>query len=209
LYALPVFNRLDCIGGFFMSNLRLVCSALVVAWSAHASIVTLGGPLSGANENPPTTSTATGSAFVTVDTVALTITFNVTFSGLTTGDTAAHIHCCVAQGGNTGVATVPPVLPGFPMGVTGGTFLNQTFSLTNASFYNPTFITNNGGNVSTAEPVFLAGLLNGQTYFNIHTSTDPGGEVRAFLLPSPEPATFLVMGAALLALAGVRRKPRR
>jgi hypothetical protein len=50
------------------------------------------------SENPPNASTATGSAFVTVETVALTIDFNVVFSGLTTGDTAPRIHCCVAQG---------------------------------------------------------------------------------------------------------------
>ena len=186
-----------------MRTLILLGAALLSS-SVHASIVTLGGALSASNENPPNSSTATGSAFVTVDTVALTINFNVIFSGLTGGDTAAHIHCCVAQGGNTGVATALPVLPGFPMGVTSGSFLNQTFSLLDASFYNPSFITANGGSVGTAEPVFLAGLLKGQTYFNIHTTANPGGEIRAFLVP--EPATLVVAGLALLVLGTVRRR---
>jgi hypothetical protein len=166
----------------------------------------LGGALKGANENPPTASTATGTAFVTIDTVGLTINFSVVFSGLTTGDSAAHIHCCVAQGLNVGVATALPVLPGFPMGVTSGSFINQQFSLLDSNFYNPAFITSNGGTVALAEPVFLAGLLNNMTYFNIHTSVDPGGEIRAFLVPVPEPATFVLLGLALVAVAIARHR---
>jgi hypothetical protein len=188
-----------------MRSFKLLGAALLWSWSAQASIITMGGPLSAANENPPNASTATGSAFVTVDTVALTITFNVVFSGLTGGDTAAHIHCCVAQGGNTGVATAVPFLPGFPSGVTSGSFINQTFSLLDPTFYNPAF---DGGSVSTAEPIFLAGLLNGQTYFNIHTGTNPGGEVRAFLV-APEPATFVAGFLSLVVLATVRHRWRR
>jgi len=191
-----------------MRSFILLGVAVLFSWSAHASIITLGGPLSAANENPPTSSSATGSAFVTVNTVALTISFNVVFSGLTGGDTAAHIHCCVAQGGNTGVATAVPVLPGFPQGVTSGNFINQVFSLLDPTFYNPAFITSNGGSVSTAEPVFLAGLLNDQTYFNIHTPANPGGEVRAFLVPIPEPATFALAVLSLLVLGTVRRRWR-
>ena len=186
-------------------SLKLLSTAFVLAWSAQASLVTLGGALSGANENPATTSPATGSAFVTVDTVARTITFDVVFSGLTANDTAAHIHCCVAEGGNTGVATAVPALPGFPLGVTSGAFIAQTFSLLDASFYNPAFITANGGSVGSAEPVFLSGLLGSDAYFNIHTPTDPGGEVRAFLLPTPEPSTLFLTGLALLGISGTSR----
>jgi hypothetical protein len=98
-----------------------------------------------------------------------------------------------------------PVLPGFPTGVTSGSFLNQTFSLLDPAFYNPTFVTNNGGTVAAAEPIFLAGLLAGNTYFNIHTSTFPGGEIRANLAPTPEPGTFLLVALAASGLALKRR----
>lgn len=189
-----------------MGNLKLLSSLVFLACSAHASIITLGGALSAANENPTNPSTATGSAFVTVDTVALTITFNVVFSGLTGNDTAAHIHCCVAQGGNTGVATAIPALPGFPLGVTSGLFDGAMFSLLDASFYNPSFITINGGTVASAEPVFLAGLLSDQAYFNIHTPNNPGGEIRAFLIPVPEPASVYPAALTLLGLAAMRRR---
>lgn len=184
-----------------MGNFKLLSAAVVLAWSAQASIITLGGTLSGANENPATASPATGSAFVTVDNVGLTITFNVVFSGLTANDTAAHIHCCVALGGNTGVATAVPALPGFPLGVTSGTFSGVMFSLLDPTFYNPAFITANGGTVGSAELVFLAGLLNSEAYFNIHTTNHPGGEIRAFLVPTPEPATVFLAGLALFGIA--------
>jgi hypothetical protein len=189
-----------------MRSLTLLGAALLLSLSAQASIITLGGPMNGANENPPTNTNGTGSATVTVDTVALTINFNVVFSGLTGGNTAAHIHCCVAQGGNTGVATMVPVLLGFPSGVTSGSFINQQFSLLDPAFYNPAFITANGGSVGTAEPVFLAGLLNDETYFNIHTAANPGGEIRAFLVPLPEPATFVLGGLALAGFGMMRRR---
>jgi hypothetical protein len=97
-------------------------------------------------------------------------------------------------------------LPGFPLGVTSGNFINQPYSLLDPTFYNPAFITSNGGSVTTAEPVFLAGLLNDQTYFNVHTTPNPGGEVRAFLVPIPEPATFVLAGLALLVLATLLRR---
>ena len=190
----------------------LVAALLFVARTADASQITLSGILSAANENPSNPSLATGSVTAIVDNVALTINLSVSFSGLTGGDVAAHIHCCVAQGGNAGVATAVPVLPGFPMGVTSGTFNNQLFSLLDPTFYNPAFITSNGGTVAAAEPVFLNGLLAGQTYFNIHTPNNPGGEIRAFLLPTvatPEPSTMVLMSGGLAALLIRHRQSRR
>ena len=189
-----------------------VAALLFVARTADASQITLSGLLSAANENPPTASLGTGTAIAIVDNVAMTINLTVVFSGLTTPDTAAHIHCCVAQGGNTGVATAVPVLPGFPLGVTSGTFINQTFSLLDPAFYNPAFITANGGTVASAEPVLLNGLLAGQTYFNIHTSQFGGGEIRAFLLPTvttPEPSTMILMSGGLASLLLRHRRSRK
>ena len=189
-----------------MKRFSLAMGVLLLGSVAQASIVTLSGTLSGANESPANASPATGFASFTVDTVALTITENISFSGLTAPDTAAHIHCCVPIGGNTGVATAVPALPGFPLGVTSGTYTNQVFSLLNAGFYNPAFITANGGTVATAEPVFLAGFLSGQSYFNIHDANFPAGEVRAFLTPGP--GTLILAGLALAGLALRRRVVR-
>ena len=188
-----------------MSRLNVLLAGLCLAPFAQASILTYAGALSAANENPTNLSTATGFATVIVDTIANTISLNVVFSGLTSNDTAAHIHCCVAQGGNAGVATVMPSFTGFPLSVTSGTF-NGLFSLSDATFYNPTFVTNNGGTVASAEAVLLAGMAADQTYFNIHTGNNPGGEIRAFLQPIPEPSTFVLAALALAGAGIVRRR---
>ena len=165
--------------------------------------------LTGAQEVPPNASPGIGSALVTVDTVTNMLTINVSFSGLLSPTVASHIHCCVPPGANAGVATAVPSFPGFPLGVTTGTYL-QTFDLTLASTYNPAFITANGGTVTGAQAAFITGLVNGQTYLNIHTSMFPGGEIRGQLQAVPEPATLLLMGTSLMAAIGViRPRPKR
>jgi hypothetical protein len=117
---------------------------------------------------------------VTWNTLTNEMTVDVTFSGLTTPTTAAHIHCCVTPPGNTGVATTVPTFTGFPLGVTSGTY-THAFDMTSAASYNPAFVTANGGTVAGAEAALLAGLEAGQAYLNIHTTMFPGGEIRGFL----------------------------
>jgi len=185
--------------------------------SVKADILTFTTTLSGANEVPPVASPGTGTAVVTVDTVANTMTVSATFSGLLatspttslpSATTAAHIHCCTPPGANAGVATAVPSFPGFPLGVTSGTFLN-TFDLSAASTYNPAFVTAQGGTVAGARAAFLAGLQNGLTYFNIHTNAFGGGEIRGQLQAVPEPAMLVLLGTGLAAVAGRTLRRRR
>jgi hypothetical protein len=142
----------------------------------------------------------------------------ISFSGLTSGTTAAHIHCCLASpflpNVNVPVATTIPTFPGFPLGVTSGTY-DQTFDLTANSTYNLINMPpGNAGNpflgtsAATAVPVFVAALLNGETYLNIHTSNFPTGEIRGFLAPVPLPAALplFATGLGAFALLAWRRK---
>ena len=79
-----------------------------------------------------------------------------------------------------------PAFTDFPMGVTSGTYPAHTLDLTMASSYNPAFITAHGMNVAQAEADFIAGILGDQTYLNIHTMNNMGGEIRAQLIvPGP------------------------
>jgi hypothetical protein len=109
------------------------------------------------------------------------MTVDVVFSGLTTGTTASHIHCCAVPPTNAMVATTVPRFPGFPTGVTSGSY-SHTLDMTDAGSYNPAFVTAHGGTVASAEAALLAGLLAGQAYLNIHTTMFPGGEIRGVLL---------------------------
>jgi hypothetical protein len=139
--------------------------------------------LSGLNESPPhPESTATGATTVFWDTSTSTMTVLVVFDGLTTPNTAAHIHCCVTAPGNAGVATTTPTFTGFPGGVTSGTY-THTFNMLDAASYNPAFVSAQGG-VANAAAALLAGLQSGRAYMNIHTQRFGGGEVRGFLHPA-------------------------
>ena len=59
--------------------------------------------------------------------------------------------------------------------------------MTAASSYNPAFVTSHGGTVASAKAALFAGIRAGQSYFNIHTTTSGGGEIRG-VLQSPDPA---------------------
>jgi len=188
---------------YLSSAVFLTLALMLPALPAAASVLIFEGTLSGANENPPVSSPGTGSVEVVLDTTAQTLREIVAFSGLTSNDTAAHIHCCVAFGGNTGVATAVPTLPGFPLNVTSGTF-DMTFSLLDPTFYNPAFVTAQGG-IAGAEAALVAGIMSTMTYFNIHTVNNAGGEIRSELFPVPEPPSLPLLIAALLSFSVWRR----
>ena len=138
--------------------------------------------LSGAAESPPNSSTASGKGTVTLDLNTSMMTVAVQFSGLSSGTTAAHIHSATAlpYQGTAIVATTTPTFPGFPLGVTSGTY-TQSFDMTQTSSYSSSFLSANGGTATAAFAALRAGMQGGRAYFNIHTTNFPGGEIRGFL----------------------------
>jgi hypothetical protein len=107
------------------------------------------------------------------------------------------------------VATQVPAFIGFPLGVSSGTY-DGVFNLAAASSWNPSFINAHGGTPAGAEAFVAAALADGRAYLNIHTSVVPGGEIRGFLVPVPEPAlTSVVAGLGLCGLGAWRRLFRR
>jgi hypothetical protein len=183
---------------FVKSSLTAVLG-IVFATVPMSAATIFSTTLSGANETPPVASAGTGSALVTLN--ADTLSVSITFSGLTSPDTAAHIHCC-------GVGIAAPIavpFTTFPTGLTAGSF-SASYDLTSAASYSTAFLTANGNTAASAEAALIAGLNGGQTYANVHSSNFPGGEIRGQLAAVPEPATTFLAGGILAALALLRRK---
>ena len=124
--------------------------------------VTYISQLSGANEKPnANASTATGTATYTLK--GNLLSFVVAVNGLTTPATASHIH--VGGAAVSGGVIVPYVTGSVQSGnVTAGTIdLSTTIS--------------NGTSTITGDSLKVL-LNNGNAYTNVHTSTNPGGEIR-------------------------------
>jgi hypothetical protein len=124
---------------------------------------TFSATLNGANEVPPTTSTGTGSASYTIN--GASVSYTITYSGLSGPPTASHIH--IGASTVAGGVVVPFTLPG---GLTASGTFSGTFTQADIK-------------PSTNPPVAtLADLLGqigaGNTYTNIHTTANGGGEIR-------------------------------
>jgi hypothetical protein len=152
---------------------------LLLSQPALASTQTLRAQLSGAQEVPADTSTATGSCTASVDTASGHLTFSGTFSGLRAAATAAAIHGLVGSGAIAGV-----IVP-------------QT-TVTNA--VSGTF--SGSGTLTSQE---LAGTLAGQTYCEIDDAAFPSGEIRGQLTVSVAAPAFppLAVGLLVIVLGGV------
>ncbi len=121
--------------------------------------------------------TGSGSGTFALDTTADTLTFNITFSGLSGTETASHIHGPAPPGMGAGV------LYGLPV----GSPKIGTINLVNLP-----------GPYTVADQ--KTDLLSGLWYVNIHSTTFPGGEIRGqILVVVPQVPALAPCGIALLA----------
>ena len=125
--------------------------------------------MNAANEPGGVTSPGTGTADYTVD--GGTVSFTVTFTGLTANANNAHIH--VGPAGVNGGVTVPftSQVPHNTSGTFSGTFTAADVGAASTP--------DGGVGVDAGDYNGLLQLMRaGETYTNIHTTANQGGEIR-------------------------------
>ena len=146
---------------------------LVSVAQAQAAIITFTAQLSGSNEAPPVAATGSGgTATVTLDTDADTVTWVIDVYNLPSGVTAAHIHA-----GGPGVAG--PVVINFTV-VAG---VSNDFRISGTARASD-LVPRAAQGVNSWDDLEQA-MMAGQTYVNVHSQINGGGEIRGQLVPRP------------------------
>ncbi|WP_428530828.1 CHRD domain-containing protein [Rhodopila sp.] len=137
----------------FRRSLAVASLAALFAGPVYAASVKYDAALTPASEVPPTKSTGSGEASVTLDTATHEISWDVTFKGFSSAVTAAHIHGPAAAGKNAGVVV--------PLGNAPTSPIHGSKKLT-----------------SEQEQQLTAGMY----YVNVHTKNNPSGAIRGQLM---------------------------
>jgi len=140
-----------------MLVLAVAFLSAVIAESANAVVLRFMVRMNGAQENPPVAPAGTGVGRIVIDTVTGTVTGSVRFTGLSTPSVAGHFH--IGAAGVNGPVIIP--LQG-GVGVTAG-----TMRVTAGSRFN----------VAQRRALRRNGL-----YLNIHSTANPGGEIRGQII---------------------------
>jgi hypothetical protein len=141
---------------FLVASLLALTLGLGACATVNPDIVTIGAKLSAASEVPPNSSPATGTLEGSFDKQTSTLSWTLTYSGLSGPARAGHFHGPAAAGSNAGVA----------LGFTGGVESPVKGS-------------------AKLTPAQAADLLAGKWYVNLHTALNPGGEIRGQVSVNP------------------------
>jgi CHRD domain len=139
--------------------LAATCSAglMLLAQTAIAAPMSFKVSLTGAQQVPPVTTNATGTADLTYDPSTRMLTWNVSYSGLSGPATMAHIHGPAAEGKNA-----PPVIWLSEKGAPVGNPIKGQATLT---------------------PEQAQQMTAGEWYINVHTQAHADGEIRGQVVP--------------------------
>lgn len=140
----------------------LLTSALLMGtmmWSScdkddDDEVVTSNNQMSGSQEVPAVTTSATGSINVSYNKTTKVLSFTASWNGLSGAPTGMHFHGPAIAGVN---ASVLVGVTGFPTASTGT--ISGTITLNTAA-------------------LLETDLLADKWYFNVHTAANPGGEIR-------------------------------
>ena len=124
---------------------------------AQAAPVSFQVPLTGAQQVPPVQTAGSGNADLTYDASTRVVTWDISFSGLSSQATMAHFHGPAAAGKNAGVKV----------------WLSQKGNE----------VTSPISGQATLSPDDAKMFEAGDMYINVHTKDHPGGEIRGQVVP--------------------------
>ena len=142
---------------------------LLFSAQAQAQTFTFTADLNGGNEVPGVVTGSGGTATVTLNAATNVVTWVIDVYNLPTGVTASHIHA-----GSPGVAG--PVIVNFT--VVANT--SNDFRITGSANLSEV-VARPAQGINSAEDAKQA-ILNGDTYVNVHSTANPGGEIRGQLV---------------------------
>ena len=145
--AIDLFKRLGVL--ILAAGLFAACESD----STDDNMYSLSGSASGAQENPPVTTSGTANLSGSYNRDNNVLSYTITWSGMSGPLTAAHFHGPAPVGVNA-----PPV---FDIDITANG------------------ISGSASATVTLDDTTETHLLNGRLYYNLHTALNPAGEVRA------------------------------
>ncbi len=134
-----------------------LAAAGAFAAAPHAAPASFKVALTGGEQVPPVETAGKGTADLTYDPATRTLTWSVSFEGLSGPATMAHFHGPAAAGKNAGVTVW--------IGKQGGPVESPVKG------------------EATLTPDQAAQFAAGEWYVNVHTQAHPGGEIRGQVVP--------------------------
>ena len=145
---------------------------LLVSSQAQAQTVNFTAALHGGNENPGVLTGSVGTGTVSVNLATRVVTYRIDVYNLPVGVTAAHFHVG-AEGQNGPVVVNFTVVPN----------TSNDFAISGTA--SASDLTARAAQGINSWEDFIQALLLGNIYMNVHSTANPGGEIRGQVVRVP------------------------